>query len=141
MLPRPPIDTSVVVTASEALVSVGQPYDLVKRQQVLGVVAALVPRLRAIRMTGAAASELLGLAGGDCDAFVGFDLAPWDTAAGLAIVLACGGAVRRLQTADGLKVVVATRTQPLADQLADWVVAESPALWGSWGLRGLSPDA
>ena len=32
---------------------------------------------------------------GQCDAFVGFGLAEWDTAAGHAIVTAAGGAVRK----------------------------------------------
>ncbi len=58
--------------------------------------------------------------GGDCDAFVSFDLEPWDTAAGVALVLACGGAVRQGRTDSGMTVVVAAATEELAAELAAW---------------------
>jgi myo-inositol-1(or 4)-monophosphatase len=121
-VPRPPHQTSpTIVPASMALVSIGQPILLQTRSDVLGVAAALVPRLRAIRMTGAAASELLGLAGGECDAFLGFGLSPWDTTAGAAIVRACGGTTRSVRSPIGIDVLVAAMSSELTDELTGWV--------------------
>jgi fructose-1,6-bisphosphatase/inositol monophosphatase family enzyme len=72
-------------------------------------------------MTGAAASELLGLAGGECDAFLGFGLSPWDTTAGAAIVRACGGTTRSVRSPIGIDVLVAAMSSELADELTGWV--------------------
>lgn len=80
---------------SDALVAFGLPYSLPARRRVLTIVAALVPRLRGVRIIGSAASDLAAVALGRCDAFIGFDLAEWDVAAGRAIVIAAGGAVRK----------------------------------------------
>jgi fructose-1,6-bisphosphatase/inositol monophosphatase family enzyme len=93
---------------------------------VLRVAAALVLQVRAIRMTGAAAYELLGLAGGECDAFLGFGLSPWDTTAGAAIVRACGGATQSVRSPIGVDVLVAAMSRELADQLAGWVTETGP---------------
>jgi myo-inositol-1(or 4)-monophosphatase len=129
-VPRPPRLTTrplSTVPPSAALVSVGLPYPLQTRAEVLRVAAALVPRLRAIRMTGAAASELLGLAGGECDAFLGFGLSPWDTTAGAAIVRACGGTTQSVRSPIGIDVLVAAMSPELADQLAGWVMETGPS--------------
>ena len=122
-VPRPPHRTGPprTVPASAALVSVGQPYSLQTRADVLRVAATLVSRLRAIRMTGAAASELLGLAGGECDAFLGFGLSPWDTTAGAAIVRACGGTTHSVPSLIGIDVLVAAMSHQLAEDLAGWI--------------------
>lgn len=124
--PRPP----VLVGADEAglgdaLISLGYPYGLVERERVMAAARDLVGRIRALRLTGAAASELLGVAGRDGDAFVSFGLGPWDTSAGAALVLACGGVVRHAHTQSGMDVVIAARSTPLADALTTWVT-ESP---------------
>lgn len=127
-VPRPPhLARSVpTVPVSAALVSLGQPYPLQTRAEVLRVAAAFVPRLRAIRMTGAAASELLGLAGGECDAFLGFGLSPWDTTAGAAIVRGCGGTTQSVRSPIGIDVLVAAMSRELADELAGWVMETGP---------------
>jgi myo-inositol-1(or 4)-monophosphatase len=78
----------------EALVAFGLPYSLPARRKALTIIAALVPQLRGVRVIGSAASDLAAVALGQCDAFVGFGLAEWDTAAGHAIVIAAGGVVR-----------------------------------------------
>jgi fructose-1,6-bisphosphatase/inositol monophosphatase family enzyme len=77
-------------------------------------------------MTGAAASELLGLAGGECDAFLGFRLSPWDTTAGAAIVRACGGSTQSVRSPIGIDVVVAAMSRELADELAGWITETEP---------------
>lgn len=122
--PRPPVlvgsDEAVL---GDALISLGYPYGLAEREQVMAAAQSLVGRIRALRLTGAAASELLGVAGRDGDAFVSFGLGPWDTSAGVALVLACGGAVRHARTQSGMDVVIVARSAPLADALTTWVAA------------------
>ena len=128
-VPRPPRyrrDEQSTVPASAALVSMGQPYPLQSRAEVLRVAAALVPRPRATRMTGAAASELLGLAGGECDAFLGFGLSPWDTTAGAAIVHACGGTTQSVRSPIGIDVLIAAMSRELGEELARWVAETGP---------------
>ncbi len=68
------------------------------RQQALSLISTVIPLVRAVRIIGSAAGDLLSLARCQADAFVGCGLAEWDTAAGLAIVEAAGGAVRELST-------------------------------------------
>jgi myo-inositol-1(or 4)-monophosphatase len=127
-VPRPPHPRAApTLRLSAALVSVGQPYPLQTRRDVLRVAAALVPLVRAIRMTGAAASELLGLAGGECDAFLGFGLSPWDTTAGAAIVRACGGTTQSVRSPIGVDVLVAAMSPELADELTGWVAETGPS--------------
>lgn len=92
---------------SDALVAFGLPYSLPARRQALTVVAALVPRLRGVRVIGSAASDLAAVALGQCDGFVGFGLAEWDTAAGHAIVVAAGGEVRESNQQSGARVLIA----------------------------------
>ncbi|HJV14380.1 MAG TPA: inositol monophosphatase family protein [Propionibacteriaceae bacterium] len=128
-VPRPPrpLGSLPSVPTSAALVSLGQPYPLQTRADVLGIAALLVLRVRAIRMTGAAASELLGLAGGESDAFLGFGLSPWDTTAGAAIVRACGGTTQLVRSPIGVDVLVAAMSAELADELTGWVAETGPS--------------
>ena len=91
----------------DALVAFGLPYSLPARQQALTIVAALVPRLRGVRIIGSAASDLAAVALGQCDGFVGFGLAEWDTSAGHAIVVAAGGEVRQMNHHSGARVLIA----------------------------------
>ena len=127
-VPRPPRTKRPAPTMpiSDALVSLGQPYPLQSRADVLRVAAALAQQVRAIRMTGAAASELLGLAGGECDVYLGFGLSPWDTTAGAAIVRGCGGTTQSVRSPIGIDVLVAAMSRELADQLAGWVTQTGP---------------
>ena len=84
------------VPAAQALVSFGLPYDLGARQRVFGIIGALIPQIRGVRIAGSAACDFLALAHGECDAFVGCGLAAWDTAAGQAIVAASGGVILQI---------------------------------------------
>ncbi len=122
--PRPPRPAGEREAGlGDALISLGYPYGLAQREEVMAAAKDLVGRIRALRLTGAAASELLGVAGGDGDAFVSFGLGPWDTSAGVALVLACGGALRVATTPTGMEVVIAARSGALADDLVAWVTA------------------
>lgn len=91
----------------DALVAFGLPYSLPARRRVLNIVAALVPHLRGVRVIGSAASDLAAVAVGQCDAFVGFGLAEWDTAAGQAIVMAAGGVADEVDLGSGLSTLIA----------------------------------
>lgn len=105
--------------AADALVSFGLPYAMSARLAALTTIRAAVPRVRGVRITGSAACDFLAWAHGECDAFVGCGLAEWDIAAGQAIVLAAGGAVRTIGTPD-FDILVAA-SPPLANQLCDIV--------------------
>ena len=94
----------------EALVAFGLPYSLPARRQALTIIAALIPQLRGVRVIGSAASDLAAVALGQCDAFVGFGLAEWDTTAGHAIVIAAGGAVRKTDQHPMKKTLIAGST-------------------------------
>jgi len=105
--------------AVDALVSFGLPYAMSARQAALAVIRAAIPHVRGVRIAGSAACDLLAWAHGECDAFVGCGLAEWDTAAGQAIVLTAGGAVRSVRTPD-FDILVAA-SPPLASELCDIV--------------------
>jgi myo-inositol-1(or 4)-monophosphatase len=103
--------------AADALVSFGLPYAMSARQAALAIIRAAVPHVRGVRIAGSAACDFLAWAHGECDAFVGCGLAEWDTAAGQAIVLAAGGAVRSVGTPD-FDILIAA-SPPLAGELCD----------------------
>ena len=105
--------------AADALVSFGLPYAMSARQAALAIIRDAVPHVRGVRIAGSAACDFLAWAHGECDAFVGCGLAEWDTAAGQAIVLAAGGAVRSVGTPD-FDILIAA-SPPLAAELCDIV--------------------
>jgi len=105
--------------AADALVSFGLPYAMSARQAALAIIRDAVPHVRGVRIAGSAACDFLAWAHGECDAFVGYGLAEWDTAAGQAIVLAAGGAVRSVGTPD-FDILIAA-SPPLAAELCDIV--------------------
>ena len=106
---------------SEALVCFGLPYDKAARQQVLSLISSIIPLVRAVRIVGCAAGDLLAVARGEADAFVGCGLAEWDTAAGRAIVGAAGGGVRDVAGA-AFDIVIAGAPQ-IVDELARVLIA------------------
>ncbi len=103
---------------AEALVAVGLPYSLPERQRVMGLVASLMPQVRGARVMGSAAGDLAAVTLGQCDAFLGFGLAEWDTAAGHALVLAAGGTVRVVHPLNAAEVLVAGGSADVVDALA-----------------------
>lgn len=109
---------------AEALVTVGMPAPLADRRRVLLMLADLVGHVRGLRIMGCAAGDLLAVAQGSADAFVGFGLAPWDTAGGQALVEAAGGVVSDLDI-DGVPVVVAG-SRSLVPQLVRLLPSRSP---------------
>jgi myo-inositol-1(or 4)-monophosphatase len=112
--------------AADALVCLGLPYAMTGRQRVFEIVREIIPQLRGIRVIGSAACDFLAMAYGECDAFIGFGLAEWDTAAGEAIVAAGGGSMRTVDT-DSFPILTAAAPR-LADELVDIVAAALIAL-------------
>lgn len=92
--------------ASDALIAVGLPYSLSSRRDVLRCLSVIIPGVRGVRIMGSAAADLLAVACGQADAFVGFGLAEWDTAAGQALVAPAGGVVTHIEMI-GLDVLIA----------------------------------
>ncbi len=80
-----------------ALVATGFPYDLAdSRSNNLDVFARVIPRVQEIRRFGVASLDLAYVACGKFDAYWEPGLAPWDMAAGAAIVREAGGIVTDL---------------------------------------------
>lgn len=107
----------------DALVSVGFPHRQQIRPRVLGLLGGLIPRVRDFRRIGSACCDLLSVATGSLDAFVGVAQQPWDVAAGHAVVGAAGGSCGWVTTAGGLEVFVAG-TPAVAAALADHLRAD-----------------
>lgn len=123
-------DSSVAVAApglhdtaaADAIVGFGMPYSLQGRKLVLSCIAELVPRLRAVRIIGSAATDLAAVALGNSDGFIGFGLAEWDTAAGVALVLAAGGVVRPVEL-PGLPPAIVAGSPVLVQELTELLAA------------------
>ena len=101
-----------------ALIGVGFPYDLAGRSTAFTRIGSLVPMIRDFRRTGSAACDLLAVASGGLDAFVGFGLAQWDVAAGRAVVPAAGGQCEDLVTSEGTPVFIAGTSDVVAQLVA-----------------------
>jgi myo-inositol-1(or 4)-monophosphatase len=91
-----------------ALVATGFSYEPVRRAAQAGVVRRLLPRVRDIRRTGAAALDLAWLAAGRLDGYYERGLRRWDWAAGRLLVEEAGGAVEPLPGAPPGLVAAAT---------------------------------
>jgi myo-inositol-1(or 4)-monophosphatase len=111
---RPGVPLRGAITSQQALVCVSQPYPIPLRVRTLTILTGLIPELRALRMVGSAACDLLCVATGEADAYLAFGLAPWDTAGGQALVEAAGGIVVRIADRD-FEVIVAGNSDIVAD--------------------------
>jgi myo-inositol-1(or 4)-monophosphatase len=104
---------------AQALVSFAVPYDAQRRRQAYRLLSDVAPRVHDLRNLGSTACDLSAVAVGDLDVFVGFDQKPWDTAAGIALVEAAGGASRTVARTDGLEILIAGGVA-LVDVMAAW---------------------
>jgi myo-inositol-1(or 4)-monophosphatase len=124
--PDQPVEQRIDDTRPEhALVTFGLPYALPARRQALATIAELSTELRGVRVMGCAAGDLAAVALGQCNAFVGIGLSPWDTAAGQALVHAAGGIVFRGQLPTGPSVIIAGGND-LVEFLTTKVQARAP---------------
>lgn len=83
-----------------ALIGTGFSYDPDTRQRQGRLVAEMLPLVRDIRRSGAAAADLCSMAAGRLDAYVETGLAPWDRCAGTVIAREAGARVAVLAPAD-----------------------------------------
>jgi myo-inositol-1(or 4)-monophosphatase len=88
-----PIRASVNDDLMTALVGTGFSYERERRVRQAAVLAQVLPRVRDIRRTGAAAVDLCSVACGRLDAFYERGLGPWDLAAGALIAREAGATV------------------------------------------------
>lgn len=81
----------------QSLIATGFPYTKVEKGDdyhwVLQTMAEILPVTREIRRLGSAALDLCYLAQGKFDAYYECNLKPWDTSAGVLIVMEAGGTV------------------------------------------------
>ncbi|MEV4421547.1 inositol monophosphatase family protein [Patulibacter sp. NPDC049589] len=79
-----------------ALVATGFGYDPEVRRVQAGIVSRVLPSVRDVRRAGAAALDVVWVAGGRADAYYEFGVKAWDTAAGEVIARALGYEVRTI---------------------------------------------
>jgi myo-inositol-1(or 4)-monophosphatase len=94
-----PLKVSRVDTLERALVATGFPYDIRERlPETLARMGRAMATTQGLRRAGSAALDLSYVAAGRLDGFFEENLKPWDTAAGMLLVLEAGG---RISTFDG----------------------------------------
>jgi len=117
-----PARPSTRTTLEGAVVATGFGYEPAMRVAEARTLAELIDRVADIRRSGSAAFDLCAVACGEVDAYYELHLAPWDIAAGRAIVEAAGAGFRRFAQPDGEVLTVAAPTQllePFLELLAD----------------------
>ncbi len=93
-------------TLGDAVVAMGSPPAVESMKMSLKGVAALMPRVRTIRMLGSAALMLAWVANGRLTCYWEYDLSAWDIAAGALLIQEAGG---RFTDLDGNDVSLSTR--------------------------------
>ena len=108
-----PIRPSTRTSLEGAVLATGFGYEVAQREAEARTLVDLIGRIADIRRSGSAAFDLVAAASGEVDAYYELFLAPWDAAAGCAIVLAAGGAFRQFEQPDGEVLTVASPIQLL----------------------------
>ena len=89
-----PLRVSSATLLLDALLVTGFPYDIHSRvDEIVGLFAAFVGQVRAVRRLGSAAIDLCYVAAGRLDGFWESDLKAWDIAGGGLIVAEAGGRI------------------------------------------------
>jgi fructose-1,6-bisphosphatase/inositol monophosphatase family enzyme len=117
-----PIRPSARTSLEGAVLATGFGYEVAQRESEARTLVRLIGRIADIRRSGSAAFDLVAAACGEVDAYYELFLAPWDAAAGRAIVLAAGGAFRQVEQPDGEVLTLACSTallEPLLGALND----------------------
>lgn len=87
-------------TIGDAIVAMGSPPGVESMEMSLKGVAALMPKVRTIRMLGSAAIMLAWVANGRLTCYWEYDLSSWDIAAGALLVIEAGGRFTDLEGND-----------------------------------------
>ncbi|WP_089154321.1 inositol monophosphatase family protein [Micromonospora sp. NBS 11-29] len=114
-----PVAVNREATPGHALVAFAVPNAPDPRRRSYRALVDVAPRVADLRNSGSTVCDLAAVASGELDAFVSFDPAPWDVAAGTALVEAGGGVSRRWRR-DG-QTVFATGAPAVVAALADWL--------------------
>jgi len=85
------IEVGKAETLGDAIIAMGSPPGEESMQMSLKGVAALMPKVRTIRMLGSAALMLAWVANGRLTCYWEYDLSSWDIAAGALIIQEAGG--------------------------------------------------
>ncbi|MDQ4148860.1 MAG: inositol monophosphatase [Actinomycetota bacterium] len=102
---------------ADSMVGTGFSYSVQVRTRQAQLVAEVLPKVRDIRRAGSCALDLAWVACGRLDAYYEEDTRHWDISAGIALVEASGGFVRRHGT-----LTVAAGTEELLEKLETLVV-------------------
>lgn len=105
----PKVSTTADLT--DSLVGIGLPSPMEQRVRVHHFLGDLMHAARDYRRSGSSACELLSVALGAQEGYLGFGVNMWDVAAGIALVDAAGGTSQWVTTATGLEVLVAGTPQ------------------------------
>ena len=93
-----PLRVSSATSLVNAMLVTGFPYDVHTRvDEIVGLFAAFVGQVRAVRRLGSAAIDLCYVAAGRMDGFWERDLKPWDIAGGALIVTEAGGRITNME--------------------------------------------
>ena len=93
-----PLRVSSATSLVNAMLVTGFPYDVHTRvDEIVGLFAAFVGQVRAVRRLGSAAIDLCYVAAGRMDGFWERDLKPWDIAGGALIVVEAGGRITNME--------------------------------------------
>ncbi|MDO3686093.1 inositol monophosphatase family protein [Micromonospora sp. C28ISP2-4] len=114
-----PVAVNQVAEPGHALVAFAVPNAPGPRRRAYQALVGVAPRVADLRNTGSTVCDLAAVARGELDAFVSFDPAPWDIAAGAALVEAAGGVSRRWRH-DGFEVF-GTGAPAVVAALAGWL--------------------
>ncbi|MGA3539011.1 inositol monophosphatase family protein [Micromonosporaceae bacterium DT194] len=114
---------SGVAAMSDALVSVSVSVDEARRPLTLSTFTRLLPEVQDFRRTGSTSCDLLAIATGHLDAYVGIGTNPWDISPGWALVDAVGGKCLKFEVAGGYEAFV-VGTPAISEKIAA-VVAEN----------------
>ena len=92
-----PLRVSSAERLVDAMLVTGFPYDIHSRvEEIVGLFAAFVGQVRAVRRLGSAAIDLCYVAAGRLDGFWESDLKAWDISAGALIVAEAGGRITNM---------------------------------------------
>ena len=92
-----PLRVSAATRLVDAMLVTGFPYDIHSRvDEIVGLFAAFVGQVRAVRRLGSAAIDLCYVAAGRLDGFWESDLKAWDIAGGALIAAEAGGTITNM---------------------------------------------
>ena len=92
-----PLRVSSATRLVDSMLVTGFPYDIHSRvDEIVGLFAAFVGQVRAVRRLGSAAIDLCYVAAGRLDGFWESDLKAWDIAAGALILAEAGGRITNM---------------------------------------------